>query len=180
MINDLDADTSGIISFAEFLCRVVRRNRAHDLGIFEFWTAFSEHDKDDTGVILLDDVWYILYENFHEKLSDTEKVELEADLRSGCDTKIETHCGPRGENLEKLWEISGKRGDKSEYEFLPPNTSLIWEEDAPEWKILLCKFRWVLLGAQSGGDSFMDVAQNRHVMEIIWSHLVVPADQRKL
>ena len=62
------------------------------------------------GVILLDDVWYILCENFHEKLSDTEKAELEEDLRSGCDTKIETHCGPCGENLEELWEISGKSG----------------------------------------------------------------------
>ena len=77
---------------------------------------------------------HVLYENFGEKLSDTDKAELEAGLRSSCDIKIETHCGPHGGNLKELWR------DKSEYEFLPPNMSLMWEEDAPEWTMLLRKF----------------------------------------
>ena len=39
------------IDFAEFLCLVVRRNLVDpDHGIIELWRAFSEHDKDETGM----------------------------------------------------------------------------------------------------------------------------------
>ena len=105
------------------------------------------------GVILLEDIWQVLETEFGENFTDADKAEMEADLRGGSSTQIDTGTGPDGEDEPEIAEA---------------NTSLIWEEDAPEWVVLLRKFRWMLLGARSGGDNaFVQVAQDHHLMEIM-------------
>lgn len=74
MINEVDADGSGTIDFAEFLTLMARKMRAQDAKS-EILEAFKVFDKDGSGKISADELRSIMTD-LGEKLSDDEVAEM--------------------------------------------------------------------------------------------------------
>lgn len=92
MINEVDADGSGTIDFAEFLTLMARKIKTKDSEA-EIVEAFKVFDKDGSGKISADELRQVMH-NLGEKLSDKEVEEMikEADTNgdgvSFCRTKL--------------------------------------------------------------------------------------------
>lgn len=80
MINEVDADGSGTIDFAEFLTLMARKMKTKDSEA-EILEAFKVFDKDGSGKISASELRQVM-NNLGEKLSDQEVEEMirEADL----------------------------------------------------------------------------------------------------
>ena len=80
MINEVDADGSGALDFAEFLTMMARKMRGVDV-LDEINSAFASFDKDGSGTIDKDELEGIL-NSIDEKLSpaDIQQMIKEADV----------------------------------------------------------------------------------------------------
>lgn len=74
MINEVDADGSGTIDFAEFLTLMARKIKTKDSEA-EIVEAFKVFDKDGSGKISADELRQVMH-NLGEKLSDKEVEEM--------------------------------------------------------------------------------------------------------
>lgn len=74
MINEVDADGSGTIDFAEFLTLMARKIKTKDSEA-EIVEAFKVFDKDGSGKISADELRQVMH-NLGEKLSDQEVEEM--------------------------------------------------------------------------------------------------------
>lgn len=74
MINEVDADGSGTIDFAEFLTLMARKIKTKDSDA-EILEAFKVFDKDGSGKISPDELRQVM-NNLGEKLSDQEVEDM--------------------------------------------------------------------------------------------------------
>ena len=87
LINEVDADGSGLIDFPEFLTISARKMKDTD-SEEEIREAFSIFDKDGSGLITADDVVNIM-SNLGEKLTSEEIHEMLAEAKINQDGKID-------------------------------------------------------------------------------------------
>ena len=93
MINEVDADGSGTLDFAEFVTMMARKMRGVDMED-ELRSAFATFDKGDKGVVKAEDLKAVLQE-MDEKLTDAEIAEMmkEADSDGSGDIQYEEFTG---------------------------------------------------------------------------------------
>lgn len=83
MINEIDADGNGTLSFDEFL-KIMSPNFAHKTSTeTEIYEAFKIFDKDGNGFVSLDELKNILT-SLGEKLTDEEINEMFKDADTDC------------------------------------------------------------------------------------------------
>lgn len=87
MINEVDADGSGTIDFAEFLTLMARKMKTKDSQA-EILNAFKIFDKDCSGKISATELRQVML-NLGEKLTDTEVDEMISEADCNGDGEID-------------------------------------------------------------------------------------------